>query len=332
MTRKTISMYIVLLLIALLVSSCTKEKKEQMEKVNLRIKWLPGATYVADYVAKDKGFWQESGLDITVNPGGFELDSIKLVASGSDQFGVTGADQLLLAREQGIPVVAIAAIMQRSPVGWISKKGSGIKTPYDFIGKKVGAKYGTNTEIVFDALIKKLEIDSSKIKRIPVKFNIIPFLTGQVDVLPGFITGESVMAEKKGVEVNIIDPSDYGINLYGNVYFTTEEMIKEKPQIVALFLRGVLKAWRWVIENPEESIDILLKFDQKLDTGTELPILENTISLFKPKGVENFRIGWMEKKLWEETMDLLVSQKVMKKRINISSAYTIRFLKEVYKD
>lgn len=332
MKNKTTSVCLSLFLIVILLISCTKKETEKAEQVSLRLKWLPGATYVGDIVAKDKRFWQNNGLDVSVNPGGFELDSIKLVASGSDQFGITGADQLLLARVQGIPVVAVAAIMQRCPIGWISKKGSGITTPYDFVGKKVGAKYGTNAEIIFDALIKKLEIDPTKIKRIPVKFDITPFLTGQVDVLPGFITAESVMAEKKGVKVNIIDPSDYGINLYGNVYFTTEKMIREKPEIVASFLGAVLRAWQWVIDNREESIDILLNFEQKLDKSTELAVLERTISLFKPEGVEEFKLGWMDKKIWEETMDLLVSQKVMKQPIDVDSAYTSTFLEQVYKD
>lgn len=180
--------FLIILLGALLASSlilvgCTK-KEEKIEKVSIRLKWFVDVSEAGIFVAKEKGFFKENGIDVTVHPGGFELDPIKLVASGSGNFGITGADTFLLARAKGLPIVAIAVEFQKTPVCFISKNESGIKTPQDFVGRKVGVKFASDAETVYRILMAKLNIDVKKLKEVPLKWDMTPFFTGQVDVLP----------------------------------------------------------------------------------------------------------------------------------------------------
>jgi NitT/TauT family transport system substrate-binding protein len=186
--------------------------------------WIPGVTFIGDYVAKEKTFWGEEGLEVALNPGGFEFDAIKLVASGADTFGVASGPQILQARASGVPVVAIGATIPRSPIGWVAKRDSGITTPYDFKGHKIGAQFGTHSEITFDALMAKLNIPLNSLDQIPVKFDPRPFVVGSVDVLPVYIIDQPIDLEAQGLALSIIDPHAYSVSLaYGQSLFYNRE-------------------------------------------------------------------------------------------------------------
>src|SRR6202140_5694408 len=110
------------------------------ESVTVRLKWLNQAQFAGYYVAKDKGYYEAAGLDVSIQPGGSDFPAIQMVAGGNEQFGVTGADQILIARSKGVPVVALAVIYRESPFVLVALKKSGVKTPADFAGKTVGVK------------------------------------------------------------------------------------------------------------------------------------------------------------------------------------------------
>lgn len=226
--------------------------------MSLRLAWLPGATFVGDYAAIHTSSWKARGVDVSVKPGGFEFDAVRLVAAGSDQFGVTSGPQLIQARAQGIPIVAIGSTIPRSPIGWVSHLESGIVKPQDFRRKRIGAQFGTHTEVTFEALMAKLSISLSEVERVPVKFDPSPFLTKQIDVLPVYLIDQPIEFDANGVKTNRIDPFDYGVGLnYGNLYFTTEHMLKDNPDVVNAFVNGARDGWMWAYSHQREGADLL---------------------------------------------------------------------------
>jgi ABC-type nitrate/sulfonate/bicarbonate transport system substrate-binding protein len=274
--------------------------------VSLRLAWIPGPTFAGDYVAQEKRYWTEEGLEVQVHPGGFEFNAIKLVAGGSDDFGVTNLPQLLEARANGVPVVAIACIIPRSPIGWVSKKASGITKPQQFVGKKIGAQFGTHTEVTFEALMGKLGIKPESINRVAVKFDPKPFLAGQVDVLPVYITDQPYLLRSNGLELNIIDPFDYGIGLsYGNVYFATEKTIKERPEEVRKFLKGALRGWQVCIDDPEAATKITLWQEKALDPKVTRQQLDATLAMMTKDSKSMTEIAVIDATKVEETRQIL---------------------------
>ena len=194
-------------------------------------------------------------------------------------FGVTGADQILIARSKGVPAVALAVIYRRNPFVLFSLAKSGIKAPTDYVGKKVGVKIGGNEELIYRAVLAKSGIDKSKLTEIPVKFDITPLLTGTVDVWPGYLINEVLAAKEKGFEVNVVYPSDYGIDLYADTLFTTEKMLKEKPELVKKFVAATLKGWNAAIAAPEEAAKITVKYGDKLTYDHELAMMKASVPL-----------------------------------------------------
>jgi NitT/TauT family transport system substrate-binding protein len=213
------------------------------EAVTVRLKWFNQAQFAGFYVAQQNGYYKAAGLDVNIQPGGPDFPAVQMVTGGSEQFGVTGADQILIARSKGVPVVALAVIYRRNPFVLFSLTKSGIKTPADFAGKTVGVKIGGNEELIYRAVLAKAGIDKAKLTEMPVKFDITPLLTGTVDVWPGYLINDVLAAKEKGFDVNVIYPADFGIDLYADTLFTTEKMLKEKPEVVRNFVAATLKGW-----------------------------------------------------------------------------------------
>jgi NitT/TauT family transport system substrate-binding protein len=289
------------------------------DAVTVRLKWLNQAQFAGFYVAKDQGFYKAAGLDVDVQPGGPDFPAIQMVAGGNEQFGVTGADQILIARSKGVPVVALAVIYRRNPFVLFSLAKSGIRTPADYVGKKVGVKIGGNEELIYRAVMAKAGIDKSKVTEIPVKFDIAPLLTGDIDVWPGYLINEVLAAKEKGFDVNIVAPVDYGIDLYADTLFTTEKMLKEKPDLVKKFVAATLQGWNAAIAVPEEAAKITVKYGDKLTFDHELAMMKASIPLLKP---DDKPFGYIDEAGWSSAQKLLLGAGMQKEPVNIAAAFS----------
>jgi len=288
------------------------------DAVTVRLKWFNQAQFAGFYVAQDKGFYKAAGLDVNVQPGGPDFPAIQMVTGGNEQFGVTGADQILIARSKGVPVVALAVIYRRNPFVLFSLAKSGIKTPADFVGKNVGIKIGGNEELIYRAVLDKAGIDKSKFTEIPVKFDITPLLSGTVDVWPGYVINEVLAAKEKGFDVNIIAPVDYGIDLYADTLFTTEKMLKEKPDTVRKFVAATLKGWDAAIAMPEEAAKITVTRGDKLTYDHELAMMKASVPLLKP---DSKPVGYMDEAGWSSAQKLLLAAKFQKDPVDVTKAF-----------
>jgi NitT/TauT family transport system substrate-binding protein len=300
---------------------CTGARAE--EAVTVRLKWLNQAQFAGFYTAQDKGFYKDAGLAVNIQPGGPDFPAVQMVTGGSEQFGVTGADQVLIARSKGVPVVALAVIYRRNPFVLFSLAKSGIKTPADYVGKKVGVKLGGNEELIYRAVLAKAEIDKSKLTEIPVKFDITPLLTGTVDVWPGYLINEVLAAKEKGFDVNIVYPSDAGIELYADTLFTTEKMLHDKPDVVRNFVAATIKGWNAAIAAPDEAAKITIKYGDKLTYDHELAMMKASVPLLKP---DSQPVGFMDEAGWISAQKLLLEAGSQKQPVEVTKAFTTKFL------
>jgi len=335
--NKKIIIGIVVLVICLTIFWIYRDKNNEMVKktelipVSIELKWLHQAQFAGNYVAKERDLYQKEGLDVTLVPFSFENPVIKAVTDKKVMFGITGADELLLARASGAPLKAIAVIYKINPVCAYTLKTSGIIKPQDFIGKTVGierASDGTdvNIGILYSAMISKLGIDRSKIKEVTIGYDPTELLNGETDVSTGYIINEPNQAIMKGYEVNTILMADYGVNMYADVIFTHEDTIRGKPEIVEKVLRATLAGWQYTIENNDEAVRDVIKYSNG-EYAHESYMLKTSIPLIH---VGDTPIGWMEKAKWEQVQNILLEQKILKKQINIEDVYTMNPLKKIY--
>jgi NitT/TauT family transport system substrate-binding protein len=308
----------VILLIAM--SLCAGARAD--DAVTVRLKWFNQAQFAGFYVALQDGYYKSAGLDVNIQPGGPDFPAVQMVAGGNEQFGVTGADQVLIARSKGVPIVALAVIYRRNPFVLFSLAKSGIKTPADYVGKQVGVKIGGNEELIYRAVLAKAGIDKSKLTEIPVKFDLTPLLTGTVDVWPGYLINEVLAAKEKGFDVNVVYPADFGIDLYADTLFTTEKMLKEKPDVVRNFVAATLKGWTSAIAAPEQAAKATLKFGgEKLTYDHELAMMKASVPLLQPDGKP---VGYMDEAGWTAAQKLLLDAGFQKQPIDVAQAFVAK--------
>jgi len=316
----------------LLLNACRKNGGSEQEKasipVSLRLKWIYDPGFAGEMVAARVGFFQQNGLTVDLKPGGFEADPIKLVASGSDTFGVTGADSFLLARSKGIPIVAFAAGYLETPVVFYVRADSSINTPLDFVGKKVGVQAGQDTETVYAAMLKANNVSRSRIKEIPVKYDFTPFLTGQLDVWPGYAATQSYILDREKINYRMIKPSEFGVSYLGTVYFARADYIAEHPKEVQSFVDSLIQGWEFTYSNREKAISMISSFDTKALTPELVGYnLDRQKPFILPSGAKYCDFSL---KSWQQLNQTLVELKLLDAPVDLKAAVTDRFLVQHY--
>lgn len=332
---KKIILYIILGLVVISVliwffyfkAPVTENNNGPVQEVALKLKWLHQAQFAGNYVAAEKGFYNDQGLKVNISPYDFKTSAIDSVVNGDAQFGIAGADELLIAREKGAPIKAIAVIYKINPAVAYSLKKSGIVKPTDFIGKKVGLQKGSNVIYLYDAMLKKLNIDHNKIKEVEIGHDTRELLDGSVDVSTGYLVNEPNLAKEAGYEVNIIPMSDYGADMYADVIFTTENLINTSPGLVGKFLGATLDGWQYAIENEQEAVAITLRYAIDSTKIHEANMLNSSIPLIS---TGDSVLGWMEQNKWEQAVNILLSEKILTKPIKVEDAFTTKFLSDFY--
>lgn len=290
----------------------------QTQKVSVRMKWFYAGTMTGWFAGKEQGAFKDNGIDLEINPGGPDNSSIKLVAAGSDMFGVAGADEVLIAREKGIPVVAIGVLFKESPICFISKKSKGITSPSQWDGKTVEVSYGDNSEIQFRALVKKYGVKN--IKEVPYTFSLLPFIQDKVDVSVAYKMDQVVTLKGQGIDLDIISAKEHGINPYGDVVITTEKTLKENPDLVRRFMEATVKSFQWSIDHPDQAVPLLIKNTSNLKAENESQVWHETIPFLTAEGGAS-KIGVMNPDRWKETQDVLLEFKALNKPAVLDQAY-----------
>jgi len=295
------------------------------QEISLRLKWVFDPGFGGELVAAKKGFFEEDGLKVALRPGGFESDPIRTVAAGADTFGVAGADSFLLARAKGIPIVAVAAGYLRTPVVFYVHGDSKIKTPKDFVGKRVGYQAGQDTATVYEAVLQANGVDRKQVREVPVKFDFTPFLSKQLDVWPGYAASQSYILQQRGIAYRTIIPAEYGVNYLGTVYFTTERFLKENPRAVEGFVRAVVKGWKYVYDNRDEAIRLIGEYDPPTLTAEMVRFtLERQESQIRP---DNTQFGAFTDEMWAATADVLKRQQLLPQDFQLAGAYVSTFVR-----
>jgi ABC-type nitrate/sulfonate/bicarbonate transport system substrate-binding protein len=310
-----------------LVFSCKNTSKIETKTVTVRQEWFPNANYAGELVAA-KEFAKEQDIEIKIEAGSDNIDPIKLVLSGKNDFGVVGADKVLLANEAGANLVVIGVINYNSPTCFLALENTRIQTPKDFEGKTIGVLTGTATEFVYRALLKEAKVDKQKLKEVEAPFDLASFIAGSYDVRPAFIYDEPVSLDMQNIKYSIITPSEYGVSFIGTVYFTTKKIIEEKPEIVQSFINAVAKGWEKSINNPSVAIDYLKEYDSNIDAIRELQSLKKGLPFFT--GYNN-EVLTADLQHWEQMVNSLAELGLLKS-VGLTNSVNTTFISNYHKN
>jgi NitT/TauT family transport system substrate-binding protein len=322
----------VLLLAGLVLLGCeVPPSAKAPDEVTLQLKWVHQAQFAGFYVAQEKGYYARENLRVTFLEGGKDVDLGQRVQSGQADFGVLTPEFILKKRSQGGALTAIAAIYRRSAVVFVAKADSGIVRPTDFMGKTVAAgnPWGSQTdfEMQFRAMMRRLDLDISKVNVVPYDPAYTAFYSGEVQVSPAYSTGGLIKMRQKGLQLNLIWPDDYGIHFYSDTLATSDRLIAENPDLVTRFLRASLRGWRDAVEDYLQAVAVTLQYARVPDPELQTAMMEAMLPLVH---TGEDRIGWMTPEMWQGMVDVLLEEGLLKAPCDAKQAYTLRFLSEIH--
>ncbi|ARN76358.1 hypothetical protein BST96_09635 [Oceanicoccus sagamiensis] len=227
----------------------------KLDPIRFQLRWHHQFQFAGYYAAKEKGFYERAGFDVTLVAGSPEVEPVTEVLAGRAHYA-EGNSEVLYSRLKGEPLVAMAVIFQHSPSVLLALKSSGIATPQDLVGKRV-MSVGGQGDAVFLAMMNKQKVPVEQVEIIGSSYQIDDLVQGKTDAFNSYLTNEPFYLEQQGVPYNIIAPKDYGVDFYSDILFTTEEEANNNPERVRRFKEATLQGWKYAFANPEEIIQII---------------------------------------------------------------------------
>ncbi len=241
----------------------------ELTKVSLQLHWKHQFEFAGYYMAKEKGFYKESGLDVEFKEYKFGLNVLDEVLDDRADYGIGGSDLLIDIVDKDAKIKLLASIFQRSPLVLLTTKKSGIKTIEDFKNKRLTMTPDVTSSVTFNAMMKKNGISFDDIEMLAHSFDIYDLINGKTDLFQSYITNEPYILEKHGIEPIIFDPKEYGFNFYTDILFTNLNNYEQNPQQVQLFKEASIKGWEYALEHMEESVEVILKHYNTQDKTKE---------------------------------------------------------------
>lgn len=258
------------------------------------------------YVAEEKGYFKEAGLDVDIKPGSGTVDVMKLLAGGRADFGAGDfTTALITIAEQKLPVTAVGMVHQKSLAAVVALDGGGIATPKDLEGKTIGDQPGSTNQVTFPVYAKAAGIDAGKVKFVPSAPPALPQLlaTGKVDAIGQFIVGRPLVEKAaQGKKAVILPYGDVLPDLYGNALLASSKVAKEKPELVKKFSAALFKGLQYSIAHPEETGEILKKRQPTQDAAVAAAEVRAMAPYVAPQGAT---VGAVDKARVEENIRLL---------------------------
>ena len=214
------------------------------------------------YVAKELGYFEEAGLDVTINPGSGTVAVMQLIAAGTADFGPGDAATAFIAiANEGLELKAVAAVQQNTLAAVIALESSGIAAPADLAGRTFADAAGSTNRILLPAYAAAAGFDDSTIEFVAAAPPDLPRLLASktVDFIGQFVVGRSLIETAAGEPAVILPYSDYLPDLYGNLIIARSEMIAEQPELVEAFVGALMRGLQYSIDHPEETGEILVR-------------------------------------------------------------------------
>ncbi|OQX19645.1 MAG: hypothetical protein BWK76_03910 [Desulfobulbaceae bacterium A2] len=268
----------------------------ERETVRVRLKWLHQFQFAGMYAAIEQGYYRDVGLEVRLQEAVPHASAVAAVLGGEAEIGIHGAD-LVVERVQGKPLVALAVIMQHSPMVLLSRRDRGIDHLHDLAGKRL--LLGPDAaELLAYLRSEHVPLEQGLTQQ---SFDLQALIAGEVDVMPGYSTDQPWLLEQSGIAYNVFSPRAAGLDFYGDTLFTTEAYLRQHPQQVRDFTAATLRGWQYALDHRDEMVELIRqRYSARHSREHLLFEAEQTHRLMVPGLVE---LGHMYEGRWRHIAD-----------------------------
>lgn len=325
--RKLVTILGLCVLVTGVLAGCRQETVSTLapREATLSLDWVPNTNHTGFYVALDKGWYEEEGVDLTIEIPSDPSAALKQVGAGNTEFGVSFQEEVTVARAAGIPVVSIAAIIQHNTSAFAALAESGVSSAADFEGLRY-ASYGLPIERpILEALMACDGADVDTVTFIDVGFDAFPaLLAGRVDLAWVFLGWDGVQAELKGVELATVPL--YGScvpDYYTPVIVAGEQTLGERPELTQAFLKATRRGYEYAAEHPGKAAEILLAYSPESD-----PELVRASQEWLSPRYQDDAPSWgvQDPKVWQRFTSFMEENDLLDTPVDPNQAFTNAFL------
>jgi NitT/TauT family transport system substrate-binding protein len=305
------------------------------DQVTVQLDYVVRGNHAMFFVGKEKGYFSQNDIDLTaIQKGTGSPNAMRLVGNGNAEFGFGDLPTLAVARSQDVPVVALAAVNQNSPLAMLALASKHKLTkPADLKGLNIGVQPSGSTYVFLKAFLAANGMSLDDIKQSTVNPPYENYLLlGRVDAVPGYIDAEVPELEAKAGgpgSLSIMQGSDFGYTVYGSGLFTAAKLVTERSDLVQRFVNAYMRAFADVVQNPQEAADSIVRANPEYAPKRDVLVqqIEADIkSTFFNNETKAHGLGWMTNDRWQQTVKILVDQSAMKQSIDPAGAFSDKFL------
>jgi putative hydroxymethylpyrimidine transport system substrate-binding protein len=323
---------VALALIAALTLAACGERTESTgspapQSLRLMLDYFPNADHAGIYAAKANGAFQKAGLNVDVQVPSDPAAPLKLLAAGKVDLAISYEPELLLARDKGLKLVAVGAVVQKPLTSIMSIGKHAIADPAQLKGKTVGTAGIPYQSAYLTAILDKAHVDPSSVKEVNVGFNLVPAMkTKKVDATLGaFWNYEGVQLALQKQHPKIIHMEKVGVPTYQELVIVARQQdLVKGGEKVRRFLRALGQGYAALRSDANTGVDPLLKANPDLDRKLQLESVKSTLSVFAPPAGKPF--GWMDATEWQQYGQWMYDNKLLTRPPNAARALTDEFL------
>ncbi|MCK1680536.1 ABC transporter substrate-binding protein [Bradyrhizobium sp. 147] len=286
---------------------------------------LFGARFAGEMIADKEGFFPPNVV-VRANPD--DPDFVATVAR-EHAIGVTSGQKFLLGVWRGIPVTAFAASLLDTSSAIFTWESSGLRSPADLVGKRIGYRRGSEGEVLFDVMMAQLGLPRSQIVKVPYQDGFDALRSGAVDAVIAEVGQEFTPSAPDYGRLKVIKPQDYGIHAPGLVYFASSDLLQDCPSTMGQVLESLIKGWKFVYDDYSRSVTALVSYDPgglssdrvRLELQQQRPLVVPTAG----------RVAEYDESRWKMLRDALIFAKLGEETVPISQAVTYQVLRDVYR-
>jgi NitT/TauT family transport system substrate-binding protein len=313
-TRRTFALALAVALPAsLMLAGCKKKEPEKPAKpqtpFTLVLNWVPEPEFGGFYAGQAAGAYAEEGVGLTIKPGGPGVPALQMVAAGQADAAITGADELLLAREQGADVMPVYAVYQHNPQAIMTKGDRGVQTLGDvFAGGTVALEPG----LPYAKFLKR-KYTFDRVKVVPYDGGIARLGVEENYAQQCYLTSEPLAAKKAGLATKVFPISAEGYDPYGAVVAVKRSTWEQKKPLVEAFVRATRAGWRAYLTNPKPANDAMAALNKAMAPETFAAAAEAQRDLIETEETKAKGLGTMSEERWKQLRTTLTALDLLTK-------------------
>lgn len=311
--------------LTLLVVGCSRDKspapsaKGEKTPVKLALNWVPEPEFGGFYAARESGAYARAGLEVEILGGGAGVPVPQMVATGKVEFGLTGADDVVLAQARGLDLVAVFATFQTHPQGIMVHASRGLNSLEEVF--RSGLTLAIEPGIPYASWLRhKYGFDGVKI--VPYDGGVARFVSDENFGQQCYVTSEPIAARQKQANPKVFLVAESGYDPYGVVVVVRRQFLEEKPALVRAFVEASAQGWRQYLDDPGPTNELMAKLNPSMDLATFAAAAEAQRELIENEETRRFGLGVMKRERWETLAQQLVETKVIERAPQVDRLFS----------